>query len=90
MDPQGSLTIYYSHDPRALEKDEATLYWGLMKDKTLDSLILAKPEVWPDLIPASISLAGAEPELTLLWDSATGQSRYGVTGVGVPKRRRNR
>ena len=71
MDPQGSLTIYYSHDPRALEKDEATLYWGLMKDKTLDSLILAKPEVWPDLIPASISLAGAEPELTLLWDSAS-------------------
>ena len=42
-----------------------------MKDKTLDSLILAKPKVWPDLIPASISLAGAEPELTLLWDSAS-------------------
>ncbi len=28
-DPQGSLTIYAGADPRALEKEEKTLYWGL-------------------------------------------------------------
>jgi len=71
MDPQGSLTIYYSQDPHALEKQEATLYWALIKDKDLASLILSTADGGPDLIPASISLAGAEPELTLLWDSAS-------------------
>jgi chromosome partitioning protein len=27
-DPQGSLTIYAGHDPRALEAEKKTLYWG--------------------------------------------------------------
>jgi len=71
MDPQSSLTIYYNNDPRTLEKQEATLYWALMKDQALANLILSNPDGGPDLIPASISLAGAEPELTLLWDSAS-------------------
>ena len=71
MDPQSSLTIYYGHNPRALEKQEATLYWALMKDQAMENLILAGGAGTPDLIPASISLAGAEPELTLLWDSAS-------------------
>ncbi len=71
MDPQSSLTIYYSHDPRALEKQEATLYWALMKEQDLANLIISNTEGGSDLIPASISLAGAEPELTLLWDSAS-------------------
>lgn len=72
MDPQSSLTIYYGHNPRTLEKQETTLYWALMKDQDMETLILAGGGMGtPDLIPASISLAGAEPELTLLWDSAT-------------------
>lgn len=71
MDPQSSLTIYYGYNPRVLEKQEATLYWALMKDKEMESLILSKNDGSPDLIPASIFLSSAEPELTLLWDSAS-------------------
>lgn len=71
MDPQSSLTIYYGHNPRALEKQEATLYWALMKDREMSSLILSNANGSPDLIPASIFLSSAEPELTLLWDSAS-------------------
>ncbi len=71
MDPQSSLTIYYGHNPRTLEKQEATLYWALMKDRDLSCLILSNPDSGPDLIPASIFLASAEPELILLWDSAS-------------------
>lgn len=71
MDPQSSLTIYYGHNPRALEKQEATLYWALMKDQEMSRLILSNADSSPDLIPASIFLASAEPELTLLWDSAS-------------------
>lgn len=71
MDPQSSLTIYYGHNPRALEKQEATLYWALMKDRDMASLILSNHDGSPDLIPASIFLSSAEPELTLLWDSAS-------------------
>jgi len=71
MDPQSSLTVYYGHNPRALEKQEATLYWALMKDRDLASLILSNHDGSPDLIPASIFLSSAEPELTLLWDSAS-------------------
>jgi len=71
MDPQSSLTIYYGYGPRDLEKRELTLYWALMKERELTDLILSGQDGNPDLIPASISLAGAEPELTLLWDSAS-------------------
>ena len=71
MDPQSSLTIYLGHDPRALEQREATLYWALIKDQDLANLILPGRDGGPDLIPASIFLSGAEPELMLLWDSAS-------------------
>ena len=71
MDPQSSLTIYLGHDPRALEQREATLYWALIKDQDLASLILPGRDGGADLIPASIFLSGAEPELMLLWDSAS-------------------
>lgn len=71
MDPQSSLTIYYGQNPRILEKQEATLYWALMKDRDMESLILSNQNGSPDLIPASIFLSTAEPELTLLWDSAS-------------------
>jgi chromosome partitioning protein len=71
MDPQSSLTIYYGHNPRILEKREATLYWALMKDQEMGNLILSNDDGSPDLIPASIFLSSAEPELTMLWDSAS-------------------
>lgn len=70
-DPQGSLTIYAGQDPRALEKDEKTLYWGLMKDKPLEEIIVPIQPGKPALLPSSIRLASAEPELVSEWDSAS-------------------
>jgi chromosome partitioning protein len=43
-DPQSSLTIYAGQDPKALEDKQATLYYGFMKDKRLEELIIpSKP-----------------------------------------------
>lgn len=70
IDPQSSLTIYYGYDPRRLEEKEKTLYHALMKEKELISLILEANNSRPALVPSSIRLASAEPELVSLWDSA--------------------
>jgi chromosome partitioning protein len=67
-DPQSSLTIYAGQDPKALEDKQATLYYGFMKDKRLEELIIPST---PSLIPSSIRLANAEPELVQEWDSAS-------------------
>jgi chromosome partitioning protein len=68
VDPQSSLTLYCGHDPRALEQQQRTLYWSLMKDKTLGEIVLPGN---PAVVASSIRLANAEPELVTLWDSAT-------------------
>jgi chromosome partitioning protein len=62
-DPQ-----YAGQDPKALEDKQATLYYGFMKDKRLEELIIPSK---PSLIPSSIRLANAEPELVQEWDSAS-------------------
>lgn len=67
IDPQSSLTIYCGYDPRSLEEQQKTLYWSLLKGKNIRELIL---EGNPAVIPSSIHLASAEPELVSLWDSA--------------------
>lgn len=67
MDPQSSLTIYFGQDPRALEQAERTMYWSLIQNADLASLVIPGN---PALIPSSIRLASAEPELVSLWDSA--------------------
>jgi chromosome partitioning protein len=67
-DPQSSLTIYAGQDPKALEDRQATLYYGFMKDRPLEELIIPSK---PSLIPSSIRLANAEPELVQEWDSAS-------------------
>jgi len=59
-DPQASLTMYFDHDPDALEEEEKTLYFSLLGDVPLEALILGDN---PALIPSSIALADAEPEL---------------------------
>jgi chromosome partitioning protein len=69
VDPQSSLTICYGQDPRILEEQEQTLYHALIKEKSFSSLIIEIPG-GPDLVPSSIRLASAEPELVSLWDSA--------------------
>lgn len=68
MDPQGSLTIYSDQDPSELEKGQRTLFYGLMKGKPLDEIIIPGN---PALLPASISLASAEPQLVSEWDSVS-------------------
>ena len=59
-DPQASLTMYFDHDPDALEEQEKTLYFALLGDTPMEALILGEN---PALIPSSIALADAEPEL---------------------------
>lgn len=67
-DPQSSLTIYAGQDPRALEEEKRTLYYGLLKNKSLEELIIPGQ---PSLIPSSIQLASAEPELVNDWSSGS-------------------
>lgn len=60
FDPQGSLTIYFGYNPDELEEREGTVYHSLMSKQEFGPLVLGDN---PALIPASISLANAEPEL---------------------------
>ena len=59
-DPQASLTMYFGYDPDALEEQERALYFGLLGETPLETLIIGEN---PALIPSSIALADAEPEL---------------------------
>lgn len=59
-DPQSSLTTYLGYEPEALEEEERTLYFALIEGTPLSSLII---EGSPALVPSSIRLANAEPEL---------------------------
>lgn len=68
MDPQASLTLAYGHDHRVLEQEKRTLYFALMGEKDLSEIII---EGEPSLIPSSIHLATAEPELVAEWDSTS-------------------
>lgn len=69
-DPQASLTICYRQDPKTLEGQQKTLYFALMKEVPLADIVIPLEEGL-SLIPASIHLASAEPELVALWDSAS-------------------
>ena len=69
-DPQASLTICYRQDPKTLEGQQKTLYFALMKEVLLADIVIPL-EAGLSLIPASIHLASAEPELVALWDSAS-------------------
>lgn len=60
-DPQASLTVYFGHDPEALEEAEGTLYFAMINGKKLPELTLPGN---PALVASSIRLANAEPELT--------------------------
>lgn len=66
MDPQASLTLYCGYDPRVLEQQKQTTYWGLIKDSGLEDLVL---DGNPSLLASSIQLAKAEPEFAREWDS---------------------
>ena len=69
VDPQASLTLYCGQDPRTLEAQEKTVYWGLRRNGVdLASLIIPGTA---DLLPASIQLAKAEQEFYQEWDSVS-------------------
>jgi chromosome partitioning protein len=69
VDPQASLTLYCGQDPRRLEAQEKTIYWGLRRNGVdLASLIIPGTA---DLLPASIQLAKAEQEFFQEWDSVS-------------------
>ena len=59
-DPQASLTTYFGQDPDRLEDEERTLYFALVEGRPLPSLVI---DGTPALVPSSIRLASAEPEL---------------------------
>jgi chromosome partitioning protein len=60
FDPQASLTMYFGYNPDALEEAEKTLYFSLTRERPLSEFVIGEN---PALIPASIALANAEPEL---------------------------
>ena len=59
-DPQASATIFLGQDPRALEGRKATLYYALLKETPLASIVL---DGGFGLVPSSIMLAAADTEL---------------------------
>jgi chromosome partitioning protein len=63
LDPQGNTTSGFG-----VEKivDMKSIYDGLMNDVPADELILSTDEKGVDIIPATIDLAGAEPELAVV------------------------
>jgi chromosome partitioning protein len=63
LDPQGNTTSGFG-----VEKvvDMKSVYDGLMNDVSAEELILATEEHNVDIIPATIDLAGAEPELAVV------------------------
>jgi chromosome partitioning protein len=63
LDPQGNATSGFGVEKVA---DMQSIYDGLMNDVSADNLILATAEKNVDIIPATIDLAGAEPELAVV------------------------
>jgi chromosome partitioning protein len=61
-DPQASLTEYFGFSPDELEEKRQTLYFALIGDEPVPLAGLALGEN-PALIPTSIQLANADPEL---------------------------
>ena len=52
VDPQASLTIYFGQDPRQLEERRQTLYYALLRDKPLSSIVI---DGNPALVPSSMN-----------------------------------
>src|SRR5919198_3548746 len=62
LDHQATLTYLFGQDERALEKAEKTLYYSIVKEKPLSSIILHGT---PSLIPSSIVLSTVDIDLML-------------------------
>jgi chromosome partitioning protein len=68
LDPQASLTIYFGHDPRALDTQGRTAHALLLEGRPLDGLVI---DGAPALLPASIRLATSESDLLREWNGAS-------------------
>lgn len=62
LDHQATLTYLFGQDERALEKAEKTLYYSIVKEKPLSSIILPGS---PALIPSSIALSTVDVDLMM-------------------------
>src|SRR3954466_13781799 len=60
-DHQANATVYFGHDPDTLEEQKKTLYFALLKGKSLRDLII---DGNPALVPSSILQAQADIELS--------------------------
>lgn len=60
-DHQANATVYFGHDPDNLEEEQKTLYFALLKGRSLCDLII---EGNPALVPSSILQAQADIELS--------------------------
>lgn len=60
IDPQATLTFLFEQDERVLQLAEKTLYYSLVKDKPISSIIVSGN---PALVPSSIILSKADREL---------------------------
>lgn len=62
LDHQATLTYLFAQDERALEKAEKTLYYSIVKEKPLSSIVVPGT---PALIPSSIALSTVDIDLML-------------------------
>lgn len=62
LDHQATLTYLFGQDERALEKSESTLYYSIVKEKPLSSIVVGGA---PALIPSSIALSTVDIDLML-------------------------
>ena len=62
LDHQATLTYLFGQDERALEKSGKTLYYSIIKEKPLSSIIIHGT---PSLIPSSIALSTVDIDLML-------------------------
>ncbi len=60
-DHQANATVYFGHDPDSLEEEQKTLYFALLKGKSLRDLVI---DGNPALVPSSILQAQADIELS--------------------------
>jgi chromosome partitioning protein len=63
LDPQGNATSGFGIEKTG---DLKSIYDGLMNDVPAEELVVATEEIGVDIIPATIDLAGAEPELAVV------------------------
>jgi len=63
LDPQANLTLSFGGSPIHLQQEERTIYWGVVKNKSLKDLIIPSSAGGPDLLPSSLIAVKVDREL---------------------------